>query len=128
MPNCEGCGYEYDQEEMAVLPVLVNLKDGTQRDVHFCGDVCADFWDYTGPSEWVALHSGEEVQRVSWQCDVCDQVWTHTGVKALIDMDNFDPDDPGDPLENALMAECIVCASCQKKEKDRFKTTADIGL
>ena len=128
MPICEGCGYEYKQDEMAVLPVLVNLKDGTQRDVPLCGDVCADFWDDTAPGDWVALHSGEEVQRVHWTCDICSSVWEHTGVKLLIDMDNFDPDDSGDPLENVKMAESIVCASCQKKEKARFKTRADIGL
>ena len=160
MPICEGCGYEYEQDEMAVLPVLVNLKDGTQRDVTLCGDICIDFWDDTAPGDWVALHSGEEVQRVHWMCDVCSSVWEHTGVKLLIDMDNFDPDDDtageprlyarlhmektlksrsnegfassiddsGDPLENVKMAESIVCASCRKKEKDRFKTRADIGL
>ena len=128
MPICEGCGYEYSLDEMAILPVLVNLKDGTQRDVTLCGDVCVDFWDDTAPGDWVALHSGEEVQRVHWMCDVCSSVWEHTGVKLLIDMDNFDPDEPGDPLENVKMAESIVCASCRKKEKDRFKTRADIGL
>src|SRR2546427_8427680 len=113
---------------MAPLSVEVNFKDGIRRDVHFCVNVCADFWDETAPGDWVELHSGDQVQRVNWMCDICESVWNHSGVKLLIDMDNFDPDDAGDPLENVKMAECIVCASCRKKEKDRFKTRADIGL
>jgi hypothetical protein len=126
MVTCEGCGYEYEQEEMAVLPILVSLKDGSRRDVHLCGDVCADFWDDTAPGDWVELHSGEEVQQFYWRCGVCDGVYEFDAVKLLVDIDDYDPDSPvgGDIPQ----AEYIVCKSCQKKEKDRFKSKAELGL
>jgi hypothetical protein len=69
---------------MAVLPVLVNLKDGTQRDVPLYGDVCADFWDDTASGEWVALHSGEEVQQVHWMCDVCSRPNPYFGATCIV--------------------------------------------
>lgn len=106
---CEGCGREYLPEKMSVLPTKVNLRDGTSRDVLFCGNVCADFWDETGPGEWTQLHDGTEVQQVLWRCVGCDGVYDQGMVKLLIDTD-YVP-------ERVF----TVCSFCQKKDSDRFQ-------
>jgi hypothetical protein len=123
-----GCGHNYEPDDMEAVETEVNLQDGTKRRILFDGVVCCDFWDDSEPGDWVPLASGEEVQLSLWQCSICDSVYEHNLVKLLIDMDNFDPEDAGDPLENVKMAEYIVCSFCQKKEKDRFKTRAEVGL
>lgn len=122
--TCEGCGYEYDPDEMGVLPVEVHLRDGTTRDVHLCDVVCVDFWDETAPGDWVELHSGEEVQRVNWVCDVCQSVLEYKLVTYLVDTHDFDPDNP---VDSGPQAEYLVCSSCRKREKGRFKTREEIG-
>lgn len=122
---CEGCGYEFKPDEMQGVPVLVNLRDGTQRSVSFCGVVCVDFWEETAPGEWVPLHSGEEVQRVNFRCDICESVVEYKMIQRLIDTYDFDPDDP---LGGFPEAEYLVCSSCRKREKERFKTKEEIGL
>jgi rubredoxin len=103
---CEGCGLEYTPDQMNTVGTLVNLRDGSQREITFDGRTCCDFWDESEPGDWVDLASGEEVQRAHWRCGQCDGVYNHDMVKLLQDTDYERP--------------AFVCSFCQKKQKNRF--------
>jgi hypothetical protein len=112
MDLCEGCGYEYEPDEMAVVPTTINLRDGTQRQILFCDCVCPDFWDESLPGDWVPLHSGGEVQLADWECALCGGAYPCSLVQLLVDTDDFDLDDP---IGTRPQAEDVVCRSCQRK-------------
>ncbi len=129
---CEGCGYDYARNEMAPLPKLVNLRDGSQRELWLCGNICADFWDNTVPGEWVELRTPfsdkepEEIQLVLWRCVICDSVYDCDLLKSLYDTDEIDLETltaNGHPPTTV-----IVCSFCTGREPDRFMTSEQLGL
>jgi hypothetical protein len=120
---CEGCGYEYPENEMASDTTEVNLKDGSTRNIRFCGNTCADIWDNTSPGDWITLHAGEyvdpvEVQLVLWRCIVCDGLYNFDVVKLLIDTEYIDTSEPINFQRDAY----TVCGFCQQKEPGRYLT------
>lgn len=56
--------------------------------------------------------SKPEVRCHLWRCGHCDSVWDYPDVKLMIDTHEVPP------------RETIVCASCQRKEKERFQPIA----
>lgn len=109
MIHCEGCGQDYNPEDMQYNTTEVNMRDGTKRHILFCETTCCDLWDDAKPGSWEPLASGEEVQLAHWRCNMCDGVYDYNVMYEVIDTDYAD----------ATMA--IVCSSCLKKNKERFK-------
>lgn len=117
---CEGCGRECNPDQEQLSHVEVNVLDGPKREITLCDKVCCEFWDEAGPGGWVKLDSGEEVQRIFWQCEVCEGVYRHAVLVMLVDMDDYDPEEGKEPYES------VVCLSCRGKERGRFKTRAEV--
>src|SRR5260370_38011999 len=106
MIECEKCGESCEREEIETVRVPLRDKEKTQRPLDLCKATCAAIWDETAPGTWVMIGS-EEVQRLYWPCDLCNEVYRYDGVKIMVRLVQAPP-----------RTEYIVCDECQLKVKN----------